>query len=281
VIAAWFSVILLAGHLTVTSASDCPSASDIDGNLAVLLPEQTALAGTVAVSPTEAGLLVDLRPSSLAFTGQRLVVVGSNCQERAKAVAVVIATWWPVGPAGARPLASAGARQEARSRRLGLAAGGYASIVSSSVAPGARVEASFTPRGQGFGVRLAAGGTFAHDDSLAQGRVSWSRASLEFGPTYSHRFLTLDASVVGSLLWVGGSGFSENRQASGAAAGFTVGLRAAIPWGRVQPWLEVRGIAWPQSQEMDVTDAATGEQSSRPLSHVELQLGAGIAFSIL
>jgi hypothetical protein len=278
--AAWFSLLLLAARPTVTSASDCPSARDIDSNLAVLLPGQTVLPGTAAVRPEADGLVVDLQPANPAFAAQRSVVVGSNCEDRAKAAAVVIATWWPVEPAGPRQGAGALAAQEERVRRFAVAAAGYASIVSGSVAGGARVEASFAPWGTAFGVRLAAGGTAAHANTLSQGQASWSRASLEIGPTYAYRFLHVDAGAVGSLLWVAGSGFSENRSASGAAAGMTLGVRAAAQAGRAQPWLELRGIAWPQSQQMNVTDSATGLQSSRPLPHAELQLGAGVAISL-
>jgi hypothetical protein len=274
------SLLVLAARPAVTSASDCPSARDIDSNLSALLPEQTAMPGTATVQPAADGLLVDLKPENPAFTAQRSVVVGSNCEERAKAAAVVIATWWPVEAARPRQGADAQGRQEERGRRLAVAAGGYASIVSGSVAPGARAEAWLLPWEAGFGVRLAVGATLSHGDTLGQGAVSWSRASLELGPTYSRRFLHVDAGLVGSILWVEGSGFAENRSGSGAAAGLTLGLRAAHRWGRVEPWLELRGLAWPKTQQMYVTDAATGLRSNRPLPHAELQVGAGVALSL-
>ena len=278
--AAWFSLLLLAVGPTVTSSSDCLSARDIDSNLAVLLPQHTAQSGTATVRPTVDGLSVDLEPGNPTFAAQRSVVVGSNCDERAKAAAVVIATWWPVEPTGLRAGEGGGAAQEERGRRFQVAVGGLASAVSGSVAGGARAEASFVSWARAVGVRLAAGGVAAHANTLGQGQVSWSRASLELGPTYSYRFLHVDAGGVGSLLWVAGSGFSENRKASGAAVGVTVGVRATAQRGRVRPWLELRGIAWPQTQQMSVTNSATGSQSSRSLPHAELQLGAGVAFSL-
>jgi hypothetical protein len=277
-LSAWFVLLVPAALPTVTSASDCPSARDIASNLAVLLPDTTAMPGSAAVSPAPDGLSVDLRTEDSGFVAHRSVVVGGDCEERAKAAAVVIATWWPVGSAGPKP--SEDAVQEERSRGFGVAAGGYASIASGSVAPGARAEASFALRGGAFGVRLAAGGTAAHGDSLAEGQVHWSRASVEIGATYARRWLRVDAGAVGSLLWVEGSGFFENRQSSGAAAGVTLGVRAAPQWGRIQPWIELRGIAWPQSQQMNVTDAATGSRPSRALPHGELQLGAGVALAV-
>jgi hypothetical protein len=115
---------------------------------------------------------------------------------------------------------------------------------------------------------------------MGPGQVSWSRASLELGPSYAFRFLHVDAGLVGSLLWVAGSGFSENRTASGAAAGITAGARVALPGSRVEPWLELRGIVWPQSQQMNVTNSSNGSQSGQPLPHAELQMGAGVQFSL-
>jgi hypothetical protein len=277
--AAWLPWLVLVVRPTVTSPSDCPAGRDIDSNLAVLLPAW-AQPGTVTVSAAPDGLSIDLKPEDPAFAAQRSVVVGSNCEERAKAAAVVIATWWPVEPTGTRPGAEVSAVREERVRRFAVAASGYASIVSGSVAGGGRAEAAFLPWGRGLGVRLAAGGTVAHASTLDQGQVSWSRASLELGPSYAFRFLHVDAGLVGSLLWVAGSGFSENRKASGAAAGITAGARVALPGSRVVPWLELRGVAWPQSQQMNVTDSATGAQSSRSLPHAELQIGAGVRFSL-
>jgi hypothetical protein len=277
-LSAWFALLVPAALPTVTSASSCPSARDVASNLAVLLSDTTAVPGSAVVSSAPDGLSVDLRTEDSGFVANRSVVVGGDCEERAKAAAVVIATWWPVGPAGPRHSEETG--REERSRGFGVAAGGYASIVSGSVAPGARAEASFAPRGSAFGVRLAGGGTAAHGNSLAEGQVHWSRVSVELGPTYASRWLRVDAGAVGSLLWVEGSGFSENRQSKGAAAGVTLGVRAAPQWGRIQPWLELRGVAWPQSQQMNVTDAATGSRLSRAFPHGEFQLGAGVALAV-
>jgi hypothetical protein len=280
--AAWLSLFFLAIRPAVISASDCPSARDIEIRLSVLLPERTALPGTAVVHPTAEGLLVDLEPQDPAFAAQRSVVVGPPCDQRAEAAAVIIATWWPTESkeTSQAPGVQREGRQEKRLRPFAVSAGGYASLVSGSMAPGARVEASFLPRGGGFGMRLAAAGTFSHEDSLAGGKVSWSRASLELGPIYDLRFVRLDAGLVGSLVWVGGSGFTEDQKESGLAAGLTLGVRAALPWARVQPWLELRGLAWPETQQMVVSDASTGLRSNRPLPHAEFQLGAGVAFSL-
>jgi hypothetical protein len=122
--AVWLPLLLLAARPTVTSASSCPSARDIDSNLAALLPEQAGLPGTAAIRPASDGLLVDLRPETPALAAQRAVVVGSNCEDRAKAAAVVIATH-----------ATAGSSTRRTGIRCGFAGG---CVVSAEVPPSLR-----------------------------------------------------------------------------------------------------------------------------------------------
>ena len=47
----------------------------------------------------------------------------------------------------------------------------------------------------------------------------------------------------------------------------------------VLPWIEVRGILWPQSQTVHVLDVTTGSKTTYALSHAELQSGGGLALS--
>jgi hypothetical protein len=274
--------LLLSAQPTVGSNSNCPSARDIESNLSVLLPGETAQPGTVLVSTTPDGLLVELRPKTPGSGALRSVAVGDNCEERAKAAAVVIATWWPTGaaPSVRSETQPATVKWSDTRRRLGLSVGGYASVVSGSVAPGGRAEATWTPRGQAFGLRLSLGGTGPQGGSLGQGQAHWTRAAAELGPTFSLGNLRLDGGMVASLMWIEGSGFAVNQKSTGGSLGATAGVRLGWAWGRALPWLELRGLLWPQSQRIYITDSATDLQTTRPMPHWELQLGAGIAFSL-
>ncbi|MFN2165441.1 MAG: hypothetical protein ACK2U9_04190 [Anaerolineae bacterium] len=277
---AWLPLLMLAVRPAVMSITDCPSARDIDTFLAALLPDEDLQPGTASVSPSGDHLLIELRPERAAVTAQRSIAVSGDCTERAKAAAIVIATWWPGTSDGPRHVENLPGRQVESAYGVGLAAGGYVSLVSSSAAAGVQGEASFEHRKSPWGLRLAVTGTDAHEDSLVAGHVRWSRASLEIGPSYAIRWLRLDSGVVGSLLVIEGSGYDQNRRSSGGAVGATFGVRAAAPWGSVKPWLEVRGFAWPQSQTIDVTNVTTGEQQSRALPRAELHLGAGVALPL-
>ena len=161
-----------------------------------------------------------------------------------------------------------------------LSAGGYASVAWSGVSPGGRAEAVWSRFGRGFGLRLALGGTAQHGGSLGQGQAHWSRAAAELGPTFSLGNLRLDAGGVASILWIEGSGFAVNQKSTGGSVGATTGVRMGWAWGRTLPWLELRGQWWPQTQRIYVTDSASDLQTSRAMPHLELQLGAGIAFTL-
>lgn len=275
--------LLIAAHPAVTSSLDCPAARDIASQLSVIMPA-TAEAGSVVVSAVGDDLLVDLRPDNAAFAALRTVTVGSDCQERARATAIVISTWWPQTgmsrPPTAPPMVVESPVGMPRPRRFTLGAAAFASIVATSAAAGGRLEARWLPaRRRGFGLRAAAAYTGALASAVGNGQASWSRASLELGPSYALGPVALDAGAVLSRLWLRGDGYAEDQTSQGNAFGMTMGGRIERAWGRLVPWLEARGLWWPQAQQIYVLDLATAQRTSRDLPHVELQLGAGIAIA--
>lgn len=265
---------------TIASNSSCPSARDVEANLSVLMSVQSSPPGTARVVGLPDSLIVELHPETVSGTTSRLIEVGRACDDRAKAAALLIATWWP-NERGQSPSTEslAALPQSMPPRQLALSAGLLASGIPDGVAAGIRAEIS--GNWSKLGLRLSPSGTAAHQASLGRGRVEWQRLSLEVGPTYGWRRLRLDAGFVASMLAVSGTGYSQNQRSSGAAMGATGGVRISSTWGRLLPWLEVRALWWPQSQRIYVLDAATGTESSHDLPHVELQLAIGIAWSIL
>jgi hypothetical protein len=273
---------LLVARLGVASNSNCPSSRDIDSNLSVLMSDDAGPSGTVLVTAGVEGLLIDMRPEGAMLGAQRTVAVGSDCEERAKAAAVVIATWWP-GRAD-RPAQAVAVSEVSQARasraHVALSAGVFASMVSDGISPGIRIEGAWSPVNRPFGLRLSASGVGAQSASLGNGRVSYWRASAELGPTYTYRSLRLDVGGLLSVLKIQGSEYSENQSPTGASVGATAGVRLGWAWGRALPWLELRGMLWPQSQRITVLDSATGTETSRPIPRAELQLGAGVALSL-
>jgi hypothetical protein len=103
----------------------------------------------------------------------------------------------------------------------------------------------------------------------------------EVGAAWSRGPLRLDGAAVLSLVFVEGQGYTSNQKSSGTSLGLSAGARLSWALGRWAPWLELRGVAWPQSQRIFVTDSATGARGQHSLPHGELQLGAGISVSLL
>lgn len=272
---------------TVTSDSDCPSTRDIEDNLSVLLPAEMVRPGTAVVASRADGLVIQLRPEGAEQSDSRSIAVGSGCEERAKAAAVAIATWWPTRPASkvvTPERSEAGLATESRrpaAHIVTVAAGGFASLISGSAAPGVRAEVQWAPWAGALAFHLDLAGTGAHGANLDPGQVQFRRIASEAGVAWSRGPLRLDGAGVFSLLFVEGKGYTSNQQSSGTSLGLSAGARLGWSLGRLAPWLELRGVAWPQSQQIFVTDSVTGTRSERTLPHGELQLGAGISVSLL
>ncbi|HJX66836.1 MAG TPA: hypothetical protein VJ860_23135, partial [Polyangia bacterium] len=161
-----------------------------------------------------------------------------------------------------------------------VAAGGFASLILGSAAPGVHAEVTWAPWARPFALRLDLAGTGTHGASLGSGQVQFRRLASEVGAAWSRGPLRLDGAAVVSLVFVEGRGYTSNQQSSGTSLGLSAGARLSWKIGRWAPWLEVRAVAWPQSQRIFVTDSATVTRSQRSLPHVELQLGAGISVSL-
>ncbi len=282
---AWIVAVLLVQQPVVVSDSQCPSTRDIEANLAVLLPATMARSGTVAVVTRSNGLGIHLRPEGTEQSEERSVAVGPACDERAKAAAVAIATWWPTTAATKTDTPEMAAVVVPASdshrgiRRVKVAAGAFASVESDGVAPGVRAEVQWAPWDRAIAFRLGIAGTGAHGGSLGPGQVQFRRTAGEVGMAWLYGPFRLDGAAVVSLLVVEGQGYQPSQQTSGASLGVSAGARWAWPEGRVSPWIELRGVGWPQRQRMSVTDVSTGIRSERSLPWGELQLGAGLAVS--
>jgi hypothetical protein len=278
-------VLLVAAQPVIASRLDCPTSRDIASQLSVLMSDR-AQPGTVVVSATTDGLLIDLRPENPTFAATRTLTVGSDCDERARAAAVVISTWWPVSGSGpGRPevtatVADQSGGTDTRERRFRLGAAAFASVVSDGAALGGRIETAWLPRrAHGFGLRVSTAYTGSHASPVGRGQAEWSRATAEVGPSYSLGHSRFDVGAVASLFWIRGAGFDANQTSQGSAVGATLGTRAEWPWGPVAPWIEVRGFLWPESQTIYVLDGTTRMKTSHALPHAELQLGGGISLA--
>jgi hypothetical protein len=270
----------------VTSDTQCPRASDIENELLALLPTAKTQPGTVRVVTHPNELIIQLHPAREPRDEERTLAISGSCEDRARAVAVIIATWWPLEPIppkipllGPKSLVSSQVTNRG-TRHFSLAIGGFASVVKEGMAPGLRIEMVWAPWVRPFSLTASLTGSRAHATPLGVGKVQFQRYTSDVGVAWSHGFLRLDAAGIISLLSVTGQGYTTNRNVSGASMGMTLGVRLKWTWGRVLPWIEVRGIGWPQSQQIYVAETTTSTRTTHPLPHGELQLGLGISFPV-
>ncbi len=164
--------------------------------------------------------------------------------------------------------------------KLTMSVAGFASFVPGDVGPGARIglDLAWWER---LSVRMGLSATGAHTASFGGGKTDFQRVSGELGMAWSHRSFQIDGMGLVSRIYVEGSGYQQNQK----SAGTSFGLSMAGRWGwssrRAGLWLEARGILWPQSQRLFVSNPDGQGRLSRDLPHVELQLGAGLSFRLL
>lgn len=271
-------VALLVAAPTIASNSSCPSGPAIEASLAPLLAGQSLRPGKVVVTTLPDTLALDLQPRGAGRGDHRSVAVDSDCDERARAAAVLIATWWPSQEVEPAQLADAAPAPPARQSRVGLSAGVFASAVSDGIAPGARAELSMTAAK--LGLRLAASATASHRASVGPGKVEWRRLGGELGPTFQFGHERLDVGLVESVLFVAGQSLAVDRGFTAASMGVTAGLRVSFNLGRLLPWFELRGMGWAGTQQVNVVGESGTIAASHALPAWELQLGAGAALSL-
>jgi len=223
--------LLLALQPHVASDSNCPSASAVEENLSVLLPAELVRPGTAAVISRADGLAIHLQPEGTEQSEERSITVGSGCEERAKAAGRghrhLVAN--PTGRQGqhARARGSDACHTPAphpKARVVTVAAGGFASLIAGSAAPGVRAEVAWAPWASALAFRLDLAGTGAHGASLSPGQVQFRRMASEVGAAWSRGPLRLDGAAVLSLVFVEGQGYTSNQQSSGTSLGLSAGV---------------------------------------------------------
>lgn len=291
-----FLSLLLAASPMVATDSACPSTRSIEAQLQKLL-SPTAVPGRALVEDQTDRLVLRLQPEG-AEGAERIIAVTGSCEERAMAAAVAIATWWQIG--GRRdetvPVVEQDAvvnqtrnqaslsppDQDAGKHRvlITVAAAGFASIASGDVAPGARIGLDLG-WWEHHAVRIGLSATGRHTVGLSSGQVGFRRLSGELGVVWSRGGFHLEGVGLVSRISVEGSDYQRNEQ----SAGFSLGLSMAGRWGlsyrRATLWFEARGVLWPQSQRLVVSDADGSGRMFRDLPHAELQIGAGLSFRLL
>jgi len=292
--------------MQIEVAGSCPSAQQIEGELATLLPPDFAADSSDRAVVAEDGesLTISLARADGRSAARRQLARTGTCAEQAETVAVMLAVWEaqihpeislrldriggapaPAAPAAPRPaeravvLTRPAAPPAGRTLMPAVGAGIVGSWQPDSVAPGGRVDVTLGVSDRALRPRLSFAGLGRHSMGVTPGEASWWRAYLAFGADYvvpvGRRWqVALGAGGVIGLLTATGSGFSSDRTARSADVGAETMVRAELKLGAVRPWLGVGLLTWLRRQTVEVT----GEKTSAALPRIEPLIALGADF---
>jgi hypothetical protein len=285
--------------LVITSDSDCPDRAAIAAAVEPLIDPAGVAGGTVAVQATPSQLIVELAGSG-GDPQRRVLASAGDCRARARAVAVVVASWLGGAPAGgavsaprissaprerrsvSAPVALATSDAAVGPRRFSLGLGVLGALDGQGSQAGLHVEAALDrPRGPWIAT-LGLVAAPARDLSVGQGRARWMRPRALLGvavPLVDGAVrIALGGGPTVGVLRVEGHDFDVDRTESTLSFGAHTGLRAGARFGPVELWADLRAHVWPVRQQI-VNQRESPDEPARaalPTWEAHLTLGASV-----
>jgi hypothetical protein len=259
--------------IEIDSDSSCPTADMVRGALVALGGVSPPRPAAVSIRDTTDGLQVRFQWNAGRPADVRSVPASADCDQRARAAAVVIASWvgalpaapaaGPVGPTATThtaPPPTVVPVEEGRRWWFGLGLGAGS---GGGVAPGARLELSRTPAGdRGLGWTVAVQTTLPRSRSVGGGTSSWFRPALMaaafFAWPVGASVLSADLGPAVTPTFAWGSGYPSNKTDQALSVGLNAGGRLQLGRGPSRPWLEIRLIRWLTAQRLRFDSTASG-----------------------
>lgn len=275
-------------HLVIRSDGGCPSAEAVTAALHAIRAddEWPPLLATVHVAEDRVQILLgqDLR-------NQREIGAAGDCNDRANAVALVIAIWsgeLPARATGAPTLTVATpapvpspVTKAPTVTEVGLST--FSSLVG-GLAPGAQAEVTRLWPGSRWGARAVAAYQSARSVRVDIGETRYQRVQLGvflvLQWTHAALFLNGDLGVLGAFTAAQGKGYSQDQSAQGTNAALAIDGRVGFRLGRIRLWSELQGFRWASKETVRVDPLATGPATTAtlPAWDARVGLGAGVAF---
>lgn len=276
--------------VVVQGTSTCPSAEDVERELARLLPDSATAATEARLEPTEGGVRVSLRSAERGLIAER-TFDRAQCSDLAQAAAVTIATW--LEELGGEPLAPIELPREPplperrprepRDPREGaqvteVLLGGALLATQGHLRPGVRASAKLIAGYAGLG------GSFYYDlpreYSAASGFVSWQAPMLGVHGVWRVLRvapLTLDLQGGLSAAWfrVEGRELDQNLSDAAVELGPYAALELELGRSTPRPYLELGAVYWLREASARVEPLVTV-----PLPRWQAFSSLGLAFSL-
>jgi hypothetical protein len=261
----------------------CPSEEAVRQALARVRPPSEWPADLVVFRSNLERLTIDLGRISVR---QRELAMEADCQARASAAALVIATWMDDLPASVTDAPVLQPLKDEPPPPRGPAhhelGGGLSANALGGLQPGVYAEFLRLRPESDLGW-LASLQVFAPRDDLLDGGVShWMRTSAALGvqarTTFKRLLLAADLALAGAFVAAWGSGYVSNKSDASFTWGPMADLRAGIPWGRCRLWIGARAGWWVRAQSMQI-DAKTPAGSARhDLPSLDVQGALGLSY---
>jgi hypothetical protein len=279
------SLALHAALAAVSVSGDalCPSPREVEPALRALLEpggdeHRLELRGAAEESD---GLALTLRSGDGAVLAERELASEAPCEDRAQAVAAIVASWeFNLREQQRVPVQSRQAPPPVEPPPPAIPVElSAAAFVSADLGAGA-ASLSVGARPGPWLFSLGFFGSALRRVALQPGVVEVSRAAAELGAGRVLRLdratLALQAHVLGGALALRGQGFGEDVSALRAELGFGAGVRLSLGSGPLRPWLGLRAVLWPLPRTLVVG----GSSASTSLPLVEVFAGAGFTFDL-
>jgi hypothetical protein len=273
----------------VLSASPCPDAAAVERRLHTILSPSGTEPDRATVSDEDGALHVELRDPSGALIGRRVLPLAGSCEDRAEAVAVVIAAWesdlrryeeTEPATAAAIPEATAVVASLPRSSSLtwDVSAAFLSTIAGGAFAAGASADVTLGKRGFPLAARIGVAGSDSRDLALAGGHTAWTRVAFLLGPVLdvvSKRGVRFDVHADAALGWMlaQGRGYNADYSSSSFDPALGGGARLAITKWKIEPWLDCTLLGWLRHQTLSVTELSGTASSEIPRFDVWLRAG--------
>jgi hypothetical protein len=286
--------------MSISGDSQCPTTAEVWRRLEPLLPVKPDSAGPdrLEIRAATDGLpRVTLETAEGVPLAERTVPFSTSCDRLADTIAALVASWetelhpaWEpatvTAPHAAEHPREAVAAPLIPSRTANILSvspmvGSLGSSAAGMLAPGFLIGASVSRVSSHWSGHVSVMGFSPRTLPLGPGEVSWERLTLSVAVArtlQSRRPLGLDlqAGVLGGLVRVDGTGFTENSAVTRLDVGATAGLRAVWRSSHVQPWIGADLDVWPRAEEARVQALLV----ARPLPRLEPRVGIGVDIKI-
>lgn len=253
----------------------------------------TTKANVIEARPDgRADLLIRLLRSDNSEVGNRRVVLDGTCQDKAEAVAAILAAWEtdptsestppeePVIPPAiqeppSEPVVNGPAKTAAWNLSFGAGAG--AALVGGVAANGI-LEATTGKRNSHWHLRVGTSAQTARTVDLSSRHANWQHTSFALGVlwrTFGPWPFSLDVGPLLGWATVSGTGYRPNRQQRIFEYGATAGLRLGRSWARWTLWAEGRATAWLLDEKATANSGA--DSKDLPPFDVSANLGLSLA----